>query len=150
MRRRRTDLGRRRGPGAGLAALVLLAWGCGDAPLPTALEPAADQGAPVYTASGVFQRLGYPASGRATYTLDAAGVAALSFDASFSVPEVPRVWVFLSDDGRIQSGVRVGALASPAGAQRWTFRVPRGAVWRWAVLWSEELRVDVARARLSP
>ncbi len=41
-------------------------------------------------------------------------------------------------------------LLPPSEAQRWTFAVPRGAVWSWVVLWSEELWVGVANARLEP
>ena len=87
--------------------------------------------------------MGYSATGRATYLLDEAGMAALTLSADFTVPDVPRVSIFLSNSPDLELAVKVGELQTRTGAQRWTFRVPRGAVWSWTVLWSEELWVEV-------
>ena len=48
----------------------------------------------------------------------------------------------------MEDAVKVGEITVLSGAQRWTFAVPRGAVWRYALLWSEELWIEVGRARL--
>ena len=130
-----------------LVGLVALA-GC-DAPLlPPEVEAGGEPGAPVYTASGALAGGAYPSSGRVTYVLDANGQAALSLSPDFAVPDVPRVSIFLSHSPELTQAVKVAELRASRGAQRWTFKVPRGAVWSWAVLWSEELRVSVARAQL--
>jgi hypothetical protein len=135
--------------GSLLLLLAALA-GCGELPLPPSVEAGGEPGPPVYTAAGPLQPIGYQATGRATYLLDDNGQAALSLSPDFTVQPVPRVSVFLSNSPDLAQAVKVAELGSPTGAQRWTFRVPRGAVWSWVVLWSEELRVGVARAFLQP
>ena len=134
---------------APLLLLTALA-GCGELLLPPEVEPGGEPGPAVYTAAGPLQAIAYPATGRAIYVLDDNGQAALSLSPDFSVPAVPRVSIFLSNSPDLSQAVKVGRLGAPTGAQRWTFRVPRGAVWSWAVLWSEELGVGVARAPLRP
>jgi hypothetical protein len=131
--------------------LVLVAAalaGCAELPLPPEVESGGEPGAAVYTASGELQAIAYRPTGRATYVLDDNGQAALSLSPDFTLPAVPRVSIFLSNSPDLGSAVKVGELKAPTGAQRWTFKVPRGAVWTWAVLWSEELGVGVARAPL--
>ena len=136
----------------GLVTLLApaVAAACAELPLPPQVESAGEPGAPIYVASGAFTPMGYSATGRATYLLDEAGMAALTLSADFTVPDVPRVSIFLSNSPDLELAVKVGELQTRTGAQRWTFRVPRGAVWSWTVLWSEELWVGVARARLQP
>jgi hypothetical protein len=137
--------------GSGFALLLLGAlFGCGELPLAPQVETAGEPGAAVYTAGGALERLAYDATGRATYALDGAGLASLALSADFRIPAVPEVSVFLSNTPDLREAVKVAELGSDRGAQRWTFRMPRGAVWSWVVLWSEELGVAVARARLSP
>ena len=141
----------RRAGGAWLALGVALASAaCSAQPLAPQLESGPEPGTPVYTAAGVFAQSTYPIMGSATYTLDDNGQAALALSADFGIPAVPGVAVFLSNGAGLDQAVRVGPLESNAGAQRWTFKVPRGAVWSRAVLWSEELRVEVAEAQLDP
>ena len=132
-------------------ALLLAATvaGCGELPLAPDLEPGGEPGPAVYTAGGAFAPVAYATQGRATYSLDDNGQAALAFSADFTVPAVPKIVVLLSNTDGLDQAVRVGDLKANSGAQRWTFRVPRGAVWRSTVLWSEELGVEVARARLA-
>jgi hypothetical protein len=132
---------------ATLLALALLA-GCVELPLPPQVEPGGEPGPPVYSSVGQLESFTSAVVGRATYVLDDNGQAALSLSADFRVPDVPRMSIFLSNQPDVAEAVKVGELKAPTGAQRWTFRVPRGAVWRWAVIWSEEVRVGVARARL--
>ena len=140
---------RRLRAGALLALMALAA--CSELPpLAPHVEPGGEPGAPIYTASGTFERIGYPASGRATYVLDDNGQAALTLSPDFALPDVPGVSIFLSHSPDLREAVKVAALRTATGAQRWTFKVPRGAVWTWVVLWSEELRVGVARAPLTP
>ena len=129
---------------------VLFLCGCEELLLPPEVEPAGEPGTAIYSAAGPFVGAGYVASGRATYLIDDAGRAALSLSDNFSIPAVPGVAIFLSDSPDLERAVKVGDLEAPSGAQRWTFSVPRGAVWRWVVLWSEELSVGVANARLEP
>lgn len=137
---------------AGRAALALAAAlaGCGELPLPPELESGGEPGTPVYAASGSFEPMGYAVRGGATYVLDRDGGAALSLSEDFDSPPVPRVSVFLSNTPDLGRAVKVGELGGAAGARRWTFRVPRGAVWSWVLLWSEQLRVGLARAPLQP
>ena len=133
-----------------LLALSLLA-ACQDPVLPPQVEESGEPGVPVYIASGAFQPIiNYTPTGRAEYVLDIAGVAARSLSADFSVPAIPRVSIFLSNTPDLLQAVKVGELTGTVGPQRWTFRVPPGAVWKWALLWSEELSVGVARAELQP
>jgi hypothetical protein len=146
---------RRVAPAAKLAAsAALCACGaltaCAELPTPPRVEPGGEPGAAVYTAAGAFEATGYLASGHATYSIDDDGRAALALSPDFSVPAVPGVSIFLSHAPDLSEAVKVGRLEGRSGAQRWTFKVPRGAVWSWTVLWSEELRVGVARARLRP
>ena len=47
-----------------------------------------------------------------------------------------------------EDAVKVADLEDTGGPQRWTFGVPRTGVWRWVRLWSDALRVEVARAGL--
>ena len=77
-------------------------------------------------------------------------MAALSLSSDFSLPAIPKVSIFLSNTPDLSQTIKVGELTGTVGPQRWTFRVPPGAVWKWAVLWSEELSVGVARAELRP
>ena len=77
-------------------------------------------------------------------------MAALSLSSDFSVPAIPKVSIFLSNTTDLSEAVKVGELTGTVGPQRWTFRVPLGAIWKWALLWSEELSVGVARAELRP
>jgi hypothetical protein len=137
---------------ARLGPLLLLAAlaGCRELPLPPEVEAGGEPGPPVYTAAGGMEPMAYASSGLATYVLDDDGRAALSLSADFAIPKVPRVSVFLSNSPDLTQAVKVAPLQSSAGAQRWTFKVPRGAVWTWAVLWSEELGVGIAKARLLP
>jgi hypothetical protein len=139
-----------RGARRAAVALLMALAGCGELPLPPEVEAGGEPGPAVYTAGGGFEPIAYRPTGGATYVLDDNGRAALSLSSDFSVPAVPRVSIFLSNSADLAQAVKVGALGSPTGPQRWTFRVPRGAVWGWAVLWSEELRVGVARAPLRP
>jgi hypothetical protein len=136
--------------GGSLLPLFAVLAGCGELPLPPTVEAGGEPGPAVYIAVGAVQPAGYPATGLATYRLDENGQAALSLSPDFTVPPVPRLSVFLSNSPDLTQAVKVAPLGSPTGAQRWTFRVPRGAVWSWVVLWSEELRVVVARALLQP
>jgi hypothetical protein len=136
-------------PVARAVVLILLA-ACSELPLPPELEAGREPGAAIYTASGPMEGAGRPATGTATYVLDAAGRAALSLSADFSIPPVPDVFVLLSDNGRYDDAVKVADLGEAGGPKRWTFKVPRGAVWRWVILWSEALDVEVARAHLEP
>ena len=134
-------------------ALLTLSFlaACQDPVLPPQVEESGEPGVPVYVASGAFQPINnYTPKGRTEYVLDIAGMAALSLSADFSVPAIPRVSIFLSNTPDLSQAVRVGELTGTVGPQRWTFRVPPGAVWKWAVLWSEELSVGVARAELQP
>ena len=136
---------------ARLAAAVLLAAaaaGCAEPLLPPQVEAGGEPGAPVYRASGLFT--GSDTNGSATYLIDDEGQAALSLSSDFAVRAVPRVSIFLSNTPDLAEAVKVAELPGTSGAMRWTFRVPRGAVWRWVVLWSEEGRVQVARAELLP
>ena len=133
-----------------LLALSLLA-GCQDPVLPPQVEEAGEPGVPVYVAAGAFEPIiNYTPKGRAEYILDIAGVAALSLSSDFSIPAIPKVSIFLSNTPDLSQAIKVGELTGTVGPQRWTFRVPPGAVWKWAVLWSEELSVGVARAELRP
>jgi hypothetical protein len=123
---------------------------CGELALPPQVEAGGEPGPAVYAASGPLEGVSYTVTGRATYVLDDNGQAALSLSTDFRLPSVPGVSIFLSNSPDIGQAVKVAALQSTSGGQRWTFRVPRGAVWAWAVLWSEELGVPVARAQLAP
>lgn len=133
-----------------LAALCGAAGACSELPLPPELPPGGEPDASVYSASGTFRTLAYRTRGRATYEIDGAGRAALSFDAQFEAPELPDVRVLLTDGGTREGAVEVGPLQETSGAQRWTFTVPPGAVWRWVLLWSAELDVEIGRAPLDP
>ena len=133
-----------------LLALSLLA-SCQDPVLPPQVEEAGEPGVPVYVAAGAFEPIiNYTPTGRAEYVLDMAGMAALSLSSDFSIPAIPKVSIFLSNTPDLSQAVKVGELTGTVGPQRWTFRVPPGAVWKWAVLWSEERSVGVARAELRP
>jgi hypothetical protein len=134
----------------GTLLLVPALLACEELLLPPELEAGGEPGPAIYTASGALQSRRDVARGSATYTLDDAGRAALALSADFRVPDAPRVFAILTDSGQIEDGVTVGRLLSTSGAHRWTFVVPRGAVWRWVLLWSEEARVEVARAQLEP
>ena len=144
----------RRGRVRGVAAAALLAASaaCGTELFTgpevelTGVEP----GPAVYRAAGAFAGVAYPATGRATYWIDEEGNAALELDADFSTPDVPERAVFLSNAEDLGDAVRVGPLEDGAGPARWTFRMPRGAVWRWVVVYSEGLGVAAARAELVP
>lgn len=103
----------------------------------------------VYSASGTFSPLAYAASGRATYVLDDEGNAALELS-DLSTAPVPGRAVFLSNDPGLGEAVRVGGLDEESTSARWTFRMPRGAVWRYVLVWSEALGVGVAQAELTP
>lgn len=137
-----------------LGLAVALAWaasGCAELALAPELEAGGEPGAAVYIAAGVFEgRLNTTVKGTATYLLDDNGQAALALSSDFNAPAFPRIAVFLSHTAGLEQAARVGDLKSTTGAQRWTFKVPRGAVWERAILWSEELGVEVAHARLLP
>ena len=141
-----------RGPPVFPALLALsVTAGCQDLILPPQVEESGEPGVPVYVASGAFEAIiQYTPKGRAEYVLDDAGMAALSLSSDFSVPAIPKVSIFLSNTTDLSEAVKVGELTGTVGPQRWTFRVPPGAVWKWALLWSEELSVGVALAELLP
>src|SRR5262249_41114872 len=132
------------------AALVLLlaAASCQDPIQPPEVSAGGEPGNPVLRAAGRFEKISFEATGSATYTLDDNGGAALALSADFAVPAVPGTSIYLSDSGDLARAVKVGELKAARGAQRWTFTVPRGAVWTWALLWSRDLGTGVARARL--
>ena len=133
-----------------LLALSLLA-ACQDPVLPPQVEESGEPGVPIYVAAGAFEPIiNITPTGRAEYILDTAGMAALSLSSDFSIPAIPKVSIFLSNTPDLSQAIKVGELTGTAGPQRWTFRVPPGAVWKWAVLWSEERSVGVARAELLP
>lgn len=140
----------RRIAGAGLL-LAALAAGCGSEFFtgPDVEVIDTEPGPIVYSASGSFSPLAYAASGRATYVLDDEGNAALELT-DFSTAPVPGRAVFLSNDPGLGEAVRVGPLEDGSTSARWTFRMPRGAVWRYVLVWSEALGVGVARAELTP
>ena len=131
-------------------AVALATTACSAQPLAPQLEAGPEPGTPVYTAAGAFDHATIAATGSATYTLDDNGDAALALSADFGIPAVPGVAVFLSNTTGLDQAVRVGPLKSNTGAQRWTLKVPRGAVWRWVVLWSEAAGVQVTEATLDP
>ncbi len=134
-----------------LAPAALATAGCQGA-LPTAPDvegSTAEPGPAAYQATGPFVRAAYPVTGRASYWIDAEGHAALAFDDAFSEPEVPDPVVLLTNASGLDGAVRVGKVSGD-GAQRWTFLMPRGAVWRYAVIWSAGLGVEVGRAELVP
>lgn len=134
------------------AIAVLLAAGCGGEIFtgPEVEATSVEPGPAAYRASGAFESLGYRTTGRASYVIDEEGNAALELDAAFSTPPVPGRAVFLSNTVELGDAVRVAALDVETGPARWTFRMPRGAVWRYVLVWSEELGVAVARAELVP
>lgn len=133
-----------------LLALTLLAC-CQDPVLPPQVEESGEPGVLVYVATGTFEPIiNITPNGRAEYVLGIAGMAALSLSSDFSIPAIPKVSIFLSNTPDLSQAIKVGELTGAVGPQRWTFRVPPGTVWKWAVLWSEERSVGVARVRLWP
>ena len=140
-------------PARGLLAVGLLAAAACGAELFTGPEvelTEVEPGPAVYLASGPFRPLAYPVTGGATYRIDEEGHAALELGADFSTPDLPGRAVYLANDEGLGDAVRVGSLDAETGPVRWTFRMPRGAVWRFVLVYSEGLGVSVARAELVP
>ena len=71
-------------------------------------------------------------------------MATHSLSSDFSVPAITKVSIFLSNTPDLSQAVRVGGLTGTVGPQCWTFPVSPGAVWKWDVLWSEDLSVSMA------
>lgn len=140
--------GARRKGGAAAAGLLALLAGCRDLPLPVEVEAGPEPGAAVYSSTGSLQTVQYRALGTVAYTIDRDGHAALALQPDFDMDAPLRVSVFLGLSPDLERAVKVGDVTSSKGAQRWTFWMPKGAIWTWVILWSEDVSAQVARARL--
>jgi hypothetical protein len=133
-------------------ALVLVA-ACSEASPPSAPDaiPVQPVGPIVPDAgvTGAFVRTGYAVSGRVTLSIRN-DTAQLDFSSDFSIGATPGPFVYLNTTGNVNQGspLRVGALRSRTGAQRYTFLVPPGVRYTRVVIWCDPFNVGMAEATL--
>lgn len=137
------------------ALLLITAVGCNGAEPPTAPDavPVAP-GAPSPTGSavmGAFTRTGYNVTGSATLNVER-GVAQLDFSSDFSIARTPGPFVYLNTSANPNMGqpLRVAALRSLTGAQRYTFQVPAGVRYTHVIIWCDPFNVGMAQAIIPP
>jgi len=132
---------------------LMLAAACNGATPPTALDAVAVQpGGPIAPGAGMtanFVRTGYAVTGTATLSIRN-DTAQLDFSADFNIAQTPGPFVYLNTTGNANQGtpLRVGALRSRTGAQRYTFLVPPGVRYTRVLIWCDPFNVGMAEATL--
>jgi hypothetical protein len=135
-----------------VVSAVLLGCG-GDVSPPSAPDAIeAPPGAVVPTGPGVtsrFTRTGYAVTGTATLAIEN-GVARLDFSADFGIAQTPGPFVYLStsSDPNMGTALRVSALRSRTGAQRYVFNVPAGIRYTRVLIWCDPFNVGMAEATI--
>ncbi len=99
--------------------------------------------------TGAFTRTGYAVTGAATLAIEN-GVAQLDFSADFTIGQTPGPVVYLNTTKNPNTGqpLRIGALRSRTGAQRYTFQVPSDTRYSWVIIWCDPFNVAMAQAAL--
>jgi hypothetical protein len=138
-----------------LTLLFVATAACNSAEPPTAPDavPVAP-GTPNPGGMGVsasFVRTGYNVSGQATLVIEN-GVAQLDFSSDFAIAQTPGPFVYLNTSANPNAGqpIRVGALRSRTGAQRYTFQVPAGVRYTHVIIWCDPFNVGMAHAVIPP
>lgn len=137
------------------ALLLAAATACSNAEPPTAPDAVpVTPGDTTPSGMGVsapFVRTGYTVSGQATLAI-ANGVAQLDFSSDFSIAATPGPFVYLNTGANPNAGqpLRVGALRSRNGAQRYTFQVPAGVRYTHVIIWCDPFNVGMAHAVVPP
>ena len=138
-------------PVASLALMIVAA--CSGATPPTAPDAVPVQpGGPIVPGTGVtgsFVRTGYAVTGMATLSIKN-DTAQLDFSADFSIASTPGPFVYLNTSSNANQGapLRVAALRSKTGAQRYTFLVPQGVRYTKVLIWCDPFNVGMAEATL--
>ena len=144
--------GKRRAVQIASLALIGVAACAGGTP-PTAPDAVPVQpGGPIAPGTGVtssFVRTGYAVTGRATLSIRN-DTAQLDFSADFSIASTPGPFVYLNTTSNANQGtpLRIGALRSRTGAQRYTFLVPQGVRYTKVLIWCDPFNVGMAEATL--
>jgi Electron transfer DM13 len=101
--------------------------------------------------TAAFTRTGYNVTGTATLTVED-GVAQLDFSENFSIARTPGPFVYLNTNANPNMGqpLRVGALRSLTGAQRYTFQIPAGVRYTHVIIWCDPFNVGMAQAAIPP
>ncbi len=102
------------------------------------------------TASGAFRGVGHIGRGSVRFTM-ADGVGTLEFSSDFAVSGVPGPFVYLNTTTNANTGLplRISALRSNTGAQRYTFQLPAGVNYRYVLIWCDPFNTAVAEAALA-
>jgi len=138
-------------PIASLALIVVTA--CNGATPPSAPDAVPVQpggpNVPGTGATGSFVRTGYAVTGTATLSIRN-DTAQLDFSADFNIASTPGPFVYLNTTSNANQGtpLRIGALRSRTGAQRYTFLVPPGVRYTKVLIWCDPFNVGMAEAML--
>lgn len=99
--------------------------------------------------SAPFTRTGYDVSGMATLIIDK-DRAQLDFSSDFAIANTPGPFIYLNTEANPNRGrpLRVAALRSRTGAQRYTFQVPAGVRYTHVIIWCDPFNVAMAHAVL--
>lgn len=100
---------------------------------------------------GRWVRTGYPVTGTVTVYVEN-GVARLDLSADFSVSNVPGPVLYLNTTNNPNGGqpLRIGPLKSRTGASSYTFAIPSGVRYTWAIIWCDPFNVPIAEAAIPP
>ena len=136
-----------------LPLAVLAVSGCGPEPptAPTATASGGPSPGTGVSTTGRFMRLHYRTEGGVTLTV-AGDMATLRFDPDFRVDPTPGPYVYLGTEPDANRGtrLRIGPLTSNTGAQSYSFTIPAGVAYQWALIWCEPFNVGIGAASLAP
>jgi len=96
-----------------------------------------------------FVRTGYAVTGMVTLSIRN-DTAQLDFSADFNIASTPGPFVYLNTSSNANQGtpLRIGALRSRTGAQRYTFLVPQGVRYTKVLIWCDPFNIGMAEATL--
>lgn len=130
---------------------------CGNATPPTAPDAVRVDPPPAMNGGGLsgpfvsgrLVKTGYNVSGTVTLRIEN-GVGQLDLSSDYALAQTPGPFLYLNTTNNPNTGtpLRVASVRSLSGAQRFTFSVPPGVNYTWAIIWCDPFNVAMAEARL--
>ena len=94
-------------------------------------------------------KTGYNVTGTVTLRIEN-GVGQLDLSGDYALQQTPGPFLYLNTTNTPNSGMplRIANLRNVSGSQRYTFSVPAGVTYTWAIIWCDPFNVAMAEARL--